>query len=68
MKIILRHQDFCDGCDQLTDLHTLGGHKKCKVYKKNMLSQEDIFLANRGLGSLARPENCKKENEITIAK
>lgn len=68
MKLDLRHKDFCDGCDQLTDLHTLGGHKRCKLYKKNMLPQEDIYLANKGLGYLTRPEACKKENEVTIVK
>lgn len=66
MKLKLKHQDFCDGCEQLEDLPTLGQHKRCKFYKINMLPQEDTFFANRGLGYLARPEKCKKENEIKI--
>lgn len=66
MKLKLRHPDFCDGCEQLIELNTLGGHKRCKLLKKNMLPQQDAYIANRGLGHLPRPDICKKENEVEI--
>ena len=66
MKLKLRHQDFCDGCEQLIDLHTMGQHKRCKPYKKNMLPQRDIYIAKRGLGEFPRMEICIKENEVEI--
>ena len=66
MKIKIRNANYCDGCEQLTDLHTLAGHKRCKVYKKNMLPQEDVFISNRGIGLFPRLESCKKENEAIV--
>ena len=68
MKIKLRHKDFCDGCLEMAELHTLAQHKRCNVYKKNMLPRDDVFLANRGLGYLPRPEICKNENETEISR
>ena len=66
VKLTLKNKNYCDGCAQLTDLHTLGGHKRCKLYKKNMLPQEDIFIANKGLGYLSRLDVCKEENEAEV--
>jgi len=68
MKLKLRHKEYCDGCEQLHELHTLAGHKRCVVYKKNMLPQEGNFIENRGLGYLKRPDICVKENEVEVAK
>ena len=68
MKPTLKHKDFCDGCEQLQELHTLAGHKRCSLYKINMLPQESDLIANRGLGYLKRPEICVKENEVEVAR
>lgn len=68
MKLKLKHKDFCDGCEQLYDLHTLAGHKRCRLYKKNMLPQESELIANRGLGYLKRLEQCVKENEVEVTR
>lgn len=66
MKIKLRNADFCDGCEHLVNLNTLGQHHRCKVYKRNMLAMDDIFFGSKGIGSFKRPEICKKENEVEI--
>jgi len=68
MKLILRHKNYCDICAHLQALNTLGQHKRCKIYKKNMLPQEDIFLSNKGLGYFPRPKFCQDENEAVIRK
>ena len=68
MKIKLRNKDFCDGCEQLEDLGTIGGHKRCKIYKKTLLPKEEVFLASRGQGYIKRLDNCKKENEVEVYK
>ena len=68
MKLKLKHKDFCDGCEQLYELHTLAGHKRCVVYKINMLPQEGNLVENRGLGYLKRPDICVKENEVEVTR
>lgn len=68
MNITLRHKDFCDGCDQMTELNTLGQHKRCRVYRKNFLPKDEVFIANKGLGYIERLEICKQENEARIKK
>lgn len=68
MKLKLRNKEFCDGCDQLIELNTLAQHKRCKPYNKIMLPREDMFITNKGLGYLPRPDVCKKENEAEIKK
>ena len=69
MKVILKHKDFCDGCAELQDLHTLAQHKRCGVYKINMLPRDDLFgIEYKGLGYLKRPDYCVKENEVEIKK
>lgn len=66
MKLKLRHPDFCDGCEQLLELNTLAQHKRCKLYKKNMLPRQDVYIANSGHGYLPRLEVCIKENEVEV--
>lgn len=58
VKIKLRNPDFCDGCEHLRDLATIGGHKRCVLLKKNMLPQEDITYKH---GTLPRPKECKDQ-------
>jgi hypothetical protein len=67
MKLTLRHKDFCDGCEHLYDLHTLGQHKRCREYKKNFLPDESLFIATKQ-GYIKRPEICLKENEAEVRK
>ncbi len=57
-----KHPGYCDGCGQLTELHTLGGHKRCKLLKKNLLPQDHILIASKGKGSIERPDECKKRD------
>lgn len=68
MKIKLRHMDFCDGCDNLKELNTIGGHMRCTIYGKNLLPSEETHLLSRGQGYIKRLEICKKENEVEIYK
>lgn len=68
MKIKLRNIDFCDNCEQLKELNTLGQHKKCLVYGDVLLQQEDVFLNSKGLGYLKRPRKCKDDNEAEVVK
>jgi len=66
MKLKLRYQDYCDGCENLKELNTIGGHKRCTLYKKNSLPKDDTFAGTLGIGKIARLEICKKENEVEI--
>lgn len=68
MNIKLRHVDYCDGCNCLKDLGTLGGHKRCNVYGKTLLPSEETHLMSKGRGYIKRLEICKKENEAEIYK
>ena len=68
MKLKLKNVLFCDGCSELQDLHTLGGHKRCKVYKKNFLPDESLLIENHGQGTIKRPEICQNENEAEKTK
>ncbi len=68
MKIKLRHKDFCDSCEQLKDIGTLGGHKRCKIYSKTLLPKEEVFISSKGQGYINRLDICKEENEVEIYK
>lgn len=65
-KITIKHKDYCDGCSELENLNTLGGHKKCKVYKKVMLPSPSLEIESRGLGTIKRPDECKVENVAEV--
>lgn len=69
MKLRLKSPKYCDECEKLTDLHTLAGHMRCQLYKKNMLPQDDTLLESAGLGCyFARLEQCVKENTVEIVR
>lgn len=63
LKLKLQNPDSCDGCSHLKDLSTLGGHKQCDVYKKNMLPLDDVSMAVKKRGRIERPQICKDEND-----
>ena len=58
----LRHREYCDGCEKLGEMITIGGHRRCSIYKITMLEQHNVFIANKGVGSLPRPEKCLEED------
>lgn len=68
MKITLKHIDYCDGCSELKALSTLGGHKRCEVYKTILLPTADIELVSKGQGTIVRSDKCKELNEVEIKK
>ncbi|TSA28591.1 hypothetical protein D4R71_00365 [bacterium] len=68
MKIKLRHKDFCDSCDHLTEQITLGGHKRCTIYGKILLPSEETHLMSKGQGYIKRLDICKEENEVEVYK
>jgi len=68
MKIKLRHKDYCDGCDKLTEQITLGGHRRCTVYGKTLLPSEETHIMSNGQGYIKRLDVCKDENETEIYK
>ena len=68
MKLKLRNKNYCDGCDQLVELKTIGGHKRCNIYRTVLLPNEDTFIASKGMGHVLRSEVCKKENEPIVSK
>ena len=59
----LKNKHFCDGCDELKNLMTLGGHRRCNIYKIMMLEKFDAYLANKGAGSFPRPDICMEEDK-----
>ncbi|MCK4817153.1 hypothetical protein KA005_15390, partial [bacterium] len=68
LKLKLKNPDSCDGCEQLKNLATLGGHKQCKHYKINMLPLDDVTVMLRkqegkDCGKVPRPQICKSENK-----
>ncbi len=57
----LRHKDFCDGCNQLVEIGTLGQHKRCDIFKDVLLPSEATHIASHGVGYIARPDKCKEK-------
>ena len=63
MTLTNYNKGFCEGCEHLQDLGTLGGHHKCSLYKRVMVPDFDAFNGSRGLGYFKRLECCIKEHE-----
>lgn len=57
-ELVLRNRNFCDGCKYLLDTNTLGGIKKCEIYRNNRTPEENAFIASKGSGYFPRPEHC----------
>lgn len=68
MNLKLRHEAYCDGCEQLKKLGTIGGHTRCDIYKRVMIPDDQLHLVNKGLGYFQRPDICKEQNETEIVK
>jgi len=68
MNLKLRNKNYCDSCEKLKELNTIGGHKRCEIYNKIMLSNENTFIASKGMGHILRLDICKKENNIRESK
>jgi hypothetical protein len=65
-EIKLPNKLYCDGCSELKKIGTLAGHQKCHIYDQVMLPREDLRLVSKGIGSMLRPDQCKKENRVIV--
>ena len=57
----MKASDYCDKCNKIQALNTLGQHKKCTVYDKIMTPQYDTIAMGNGLGIFPKLKECKHE-------